>query len=334
MMVFTHLVFLYLVIGVAYGYYVSQDIVPPSEAEITLNIDYNPRLLYPYVILGRYYNAYTDDLRKGEYYFCSCEKESMLKMAKAFDNVYQQKAYDKKLEAPILLGVIGLPYLVILKYCDYDLSENSVEDLINAIPFKESICRRCLNVNHAALAEPFSKAFPYKENKEAEYVFAVNRMIHDGFRVYSDLPYSQLKYHSDKHFDLSLAIGDNLPFLDYVTEDSVPEALFTFFVMNQDTLKNYLYDFAKLNNGDSEAVATASGILLDANLRSSEEILDFLTDDFDKETRQALLEHFPEIERVRDSYKTPVMQSMVGFFYYLIQMLIEKYAELESRVGR
>ena len=159
-------------------------------------------------------------------------------------------------------------------------------------------------------------------------------MIHDGFRVYSDLPYSQLKYHSDKHFDLSLAIGDNLPFLDYVTEDSVPEALFTFFVMNQDTLKNYLYDFAKLNNGDSEAVATASGILLDANLRSSEEILDFLTDDFDKETRQALLEHFPEIERVRDSYKTPVMQSMVGFFYYLIQMLIEKYAELESRVGR
>lgn len=334
MMVFTHLVFLYLVIGVAYGYYVSQDIVPPSEAEITLNFDYNPRLLYPYVILGRYYNAYTDDLRKGEYYFCSCEKESMLKMAKAFDNVYQQKGYDKKLEAPILLGVIGLPYLVILKYCDYDLSENSVEDLINAIPFKESICRRCLNVNHAALAEPFSKAFPYKENKEAEYVFAVNRMIHDGFRVYSDLPYSQLKYHSDKHFDLSLAIGDNLPFLDYVTEDSVPEALFTFFVMNQDTLKNYLYDFAKLNNGDSEAVATASGILLDANLRSSEEILDFLTDDFDKETRQALLEHFPEIERVRDSYKTPVMQSMVGFFYYLIQMLIEKYAELESRVGR
>ncbi|MDD6240156.1 MAG: hypothetical protein PUA93_01025 [Eubacteriales bacterium] len=333
MMVFTHLVFLYLVIGVAYAYNVSQDIIPPSETEITMNLDYNPRLLYPYVILGRYYNAYTDDLRKGEYYFCSCEKESMLSLAKAFDRTYQQKGYDRKLEAPILLGVVGVPYLVILKYVDFDLSENSVEDLIDAIPFKESICRRCLNVNHAALIQPFTKAFPYKENKEAEYSFAVNRMIHDGFRIFSDYTTPEVRYHPERHYDLSLTLGDNLPFLDY-TEDNVPEALFTFFVMSQDTLRNRLYDFAKVGSNNAEAIATASGILLDANLRSPQEILDLMTDDFNKVTKDALLEHFPEIQRVRESFQGPVMQAMIGFFLYLVQELNEKYAELESHVGR
>ncbi len=257
----------------------------------------------------------------------------MLSLAKAFDRTYQQKGYDRKLEAPILLGVVGVPYLVILKYADFDLSENSVEDLIDAIPFKESICRRCLNVNHAALIQPFTKAFPYKENKEAEYSFAVNRMIHDGFRIFSDYTTPEVRYHPERHYDLSLTLGDNLPFLDY-TEDNVPEALFTFFVMSQDILRNRLYDFAKVGSNNAEAIATASGILLDANLRSPQEILDLMTDDFNKVTKDALLEHFPEIQRVRESFQGPVMQAMIGFFLYLVQELNEKYAELESHVGR
>ena len=334
MMVFTRLVYLYKMIEISYAFYVSQDITPRTENEFTLNMDYNPNLPYPYVLLGSCVNAYASSLTQGNYYLCTCDKPALLSFAKRYSSFYDQRNMDLSIKTPIILGLLGLPYLVILKYASFDLSLHSIDELFQKMEFKSGICRRDLNITHASYDEPFRLSFPFKEDMQADYNFATSQMMRDGFKVISDYPLIDIKYRVNYHYDLDSYIDSNLPLFDYCT-DSIPEPLFTFFVMNHDSLKNYLSEFSKLNVENPEANAYASSIILDAYFRDDKTLLNLVFDySRDKTLKEEVLAYFPEIERVRGPYQNLVIEQILGFISYLMECLFYKYALKESYIGR
>lgn len=334
MMVFTRLVYLYKMIEISYAFYVSEDITPRTENEFTLNLDYNPNLPYPYILLGSGVNAYASSLTQNHYYLCASDKPAMLSFAKRYSTFYDQRNMDASIKTPIILGLLGLPYLVILKYASFDLSSHSIEELFQSMEFKSGICRRDLNIAHASYDEPFRLAFPFKEDMQSDYNFAAAQMMREGFKVISDYPLIDIKFRVNYHYDLDAYVDSNLPLFDYCT-DSIPEPLFTFFAMSHDALKNYLVEFSKLNMEHAEANAYASSIILDTYFRNDKTILNFVFDlSSDKTLREEVMTFFPEIDRVRGSYQNIVIQQILGFISYLIQQLFYKYALKESYIGR
>ncbi|MBQ8141797.1 MAG: hypothetical protein IJ194_01400 [Bacilli bacterium] len=334
MMIFTRLVYIYKMVEIAYSVYVSRHIVPENANEFCLNFDYNPRLPYPYIILGTIFNAYTSDIYSDDLYFCQCDKKPMLDFATRFDSLYNQRNMAKEYETPIILGLIGFPYLAILKYKDYDLSVGSIEDLFEKIQFRDSICRRCTSINHSAYDEPFRKAFPFKEDLSADYDFALNGMVHDQFKILSDYALIDIKYHPRHNYDLD-GYGDGLlPYFDYASS-TIPEVLFTFFTPSKDQLREWLTEFGQINMEKVESVAYASSVILDTYSRENKCILNFLFDLNSEDTLlQSVQKHFPEIERVRAGYISSTAQSILGFITYLVQKLIHRYAIKESHIGR
>ena len=333
MMIFTRLVYIYKMVEISYALYVSRDITPSNENEFTLNIDYNPSLPHPYVLLGNNFNAYADNLMDDKYYFCECDRITMKKFAKHYSNYYDSREMDQTIKVPIILGMLGLPYLVVLKYANAVLEDNDIEKLIDQMPFRHHICRRDLQIPHASYDEPFRLAYPFKENLQAEYNFAANQMMKDGFVVVSDYSLMDIRFRKNYLYDLDAHIDNNLPYFIYYSE-AIPEDLFTFFVMSKDTLQNYLSSFSQLNEDKIETNAYASGVILDSFFKNNNVFLQFVFNDEDMTLRELVIRLFPEIERVREAYYDAVIQQILGFMSYLFENLFAKYATRESYIGR
>ncbi len=324
---------IYRKLEIAYAMYVSSDIILSRECEFSMNMDYNPKLKYPYVLLGSSINAYMSDRNDTHFYLCECEKENLLRFAKKYDELYTKRGLNKEIKAPLILGLLGLPYLLIKKYQDYDLENNTVESMIESMEFVPSICRRCLNQNHSAYDGPFRKAFPFKKDLHAEYDFAQNGMIHDGFKVLSDLPLKEIRYDSDHQYDLEGFADNLLPIFECCT-DAVPEKLFTYFTLDQNRLKNILSDFKEVCLSDVEANAYMSSLLLDTSIKNQNVFLDFLFEDINMTLEAKIRDCFPEIKRVREEFVKKVEQQILGFITYLIEQFLKRYAVNESYIGR
>jgi hypothetical protein len=332
--IFSRLCYLYKMIEISYALYVSNDIVKENENEFSMNMDYNPKLRHPYVLLGYLVNAYSDDSNANHYYICDCEKDSLLRFAKKYSALYEERKLNPEIKTPVILGLLGLPYLVILKYQDYDLKNNSVESLIESMSFGSSICRRCLNIPHAAYDDPFRKAFPFKEDLEAEYSFSSNAMMHEGFKIISDLSPSEIHYDPSYRFDLNSYIDNLLPYFD-IADENMPEILFTHFVMGKEKLSDLLNEFSLLNKDNLEANAYASGVILDSYFKDENCLFKFLFDANDPLTlQQRLVKSFSELGRVRKEFLPEVSQQILGFLCFLVESLLKRYARKESHVGR
>ena len=332
MMIFTRLVYLYKMIEMSYALYVSADITPPNENEFTLNIDYNPKRKHPYVLLGSRFNAYADNLFDGKYYLCECDRFAMKKFLTYFASIYDSKDLNSDIKVPVLLGILGLPYLVVLKYSSLTIEDGDVASLIDQMVFRHHICRRDLQVAHASYDEPFRLAYPFKENMQAEYNFSINQMMKDNFFVLSDYSLIDIHFRKNYHYDLDATFDYNLPYFIYYS-DSIPEELFTFFVMSKDTLNHYLDDFGSLNSDIMEANAYARGVILDSFFKDEQVFLNFTFENGDMSLRKMVEKHFPEITRVRDVYYDMVIQQILGFMSYLYGQFFAKYAIRESYVG-
>ena len=319
--------------AMAYGVERSSSFLSSDETPFARNIDYNPKLPHPYVFLGRHYNAYADDAFGKNLAFCLCEKETRRKERKYSLKRFDFSVIPAEFRASVLLGLVGLPYSVVLSLQDVDLSLTSVDELLERIPFKESICRRCLNITHCAYLDVFTKALPLKENSRAEYTFAVNGRLRDGFAFVTSNPISYLVYQKDHHYDLSSDYDPLLPCLNRL-DDSVPEAVFSFFVPGEDKLKDYLYDYQKKALGNAEISAYASGIILDTYKRDNKCILKFINSISETNYRDNLITCFPDVSNIRSEIQENVFQSRIGFFTFLYEKLVLKYVEKEKRIGR
>ena len=332
--VMLRLLYIYHQRGMAYGVWESSSFLSRDDSPFTLGMDYNPKLPHPYVFLGRHYNAYGDDPLGRNMAFCLCDKETRRKERKysyqRFDFSYIPSAY----QASVLLGLIGLPYLRILKFQDVDLSLTSLDELRNRIPFKECIGRRCLNITHCSYSDVFTKAFPLKANSLAEFTFAVNGRLHDGFSFVGGNNLSRLRYRKNHFYDLESDYDSLLPCINRLDGSAIPEAVFSFFSPGEDKVKDYLYDYLKVAEGNAEINAYASGIIQETYKKDSKCLLKFVSAISTVSYRENLLTNFPDVKNVRPEILNDVLQSRLGFFTFLYERLIKKYVEKEKRIGR
>ena len=332
--IFSRLVYIYKMIEISYALHVSKDIVKDNENQFCMNMDYNPSLRHPYVMLGNYVDSYCDSPNDSHFYLCECEKDSLLQFGKRYSEIYDEKKMSPDIKTPIILGLLGLPYPIMLRYQDYDLVHNSMESLIGMMEFGPSICRRCSSIPHSSHDEFCMRVFPFRESLGAEYLFARNRMMHEGFKPVSDKPISEIQFNPNYHYELNSFIDQNLPFFEIATDD-MPESLFTYFIMPKDKLKVMLDDFSKLNIAKSEANAYASSVILDSYFEDDNIIFNFIMDvSFKKRLKEKVFAYFPQMDRVRSEFVNDVCQQILGFITYLFEQFFLRYAQMESHVGR
>lgn len=332
--VFSRLCYLYKMVELSYAFYVSEDIVSEGECEFCLNIDHSPRLPYPYVILGAVYNAYSDDLKKGDFYFCSCEKESMKGFVDRYLQAYLEQPINREYATAVVLGLSGFPFLVTASLAEFDLALEGSEGLFQKLKFRDAICRRCTSISHSAYDEPFRKAFPFKDSMNAEYDFAVNRMVHDGLRLLTDVPVSAIRYSPSYRYLLSGYADPLLPVLSYSGKDT-PLSVYTALVPDPEKVGALLYEYATRNPGNAEAVAYASGVILDTYHSDKEVFLDFIEAMPSGQTwKESVIKYFPEVSRVRDAFLNVTIEAILGFITFMMEKIIYGYALEDSHIGR
>lgn len=325
--------YLYKMIELSYAIYLSRDFIS-SEHEFSLNIDYNHNLPHPYVFLGRDVCAYSDSPFDNNYYLSKNDKESLILFAEKYLKLYEGNHMNEEIKTPIILGLLGLPYLVTLKYSSMKMNSNNVREFFDKMNFQSGIDRRDTNITHACYIEPFRKAFPLKSNNQAEYGFARNGMLHDGFKIISDTDIDDIVYDKDHIYELDGKFDELICFYSECNNE-LPVSIFTFYNMDINILKNRLDDFNKLDNNDIEIKATMSGLVLDTYLENNMVFLNFINEySNDSTLREKVMHCFPQISRVRDAIKDKVMQEILGFITYLMQLFIESYVEKERTIGR
>lgn len=331
--IFLRLFYAYSKRTLAYGIARSTSFLSSDETPYARNRDYNPNLPHPYVFLGRHYNAYADDPLGKNLAFCLCDKETRRKERNSSLQRFDFSSIPTEFQTSVLLGLAGLPYPVILSLQDVDLSLTSVDELREKIPFKESICRRCLDITHCAYIDAFTKSRPLKEKALAEYTFAINGRLHDGFRFVTSDPLQFLTYHKDHLYDLSSEYDSLLPCIHRL-DTTIPEVLFSYFVPDADKLKDELYEYQKKAEGNAEISTYASGIRIDTYKKDNKCLLKFVSSISEKNYRDNLLECFPDVKNIRPEILDNVLQSRLGFFTFLFEKLVRKYVEKEKRIGR
>lgn len=317
-------------IQTSYAIEMAKPALPPlSDYRFGLFGDYNPRLPYPQVCLGKIYNAYKPNLNSDEFYFCKCEKESMAALIEIMVR-QANRNHGGKNTAPLILSAAGLPYEVILKYKDYDFTLHSGREFVEQLSFKEHICRRCLNQSHAALA-PSGVVFPFKDDMEAEFTFAFNRIAHYGALI-TERDMKELTFDPKRRYRL---YDDDSPLLLYL--DGMPLELCGYFMPSVSALKAMMDDFRKEDTGfNPKSVETAlKGILESYEDNGNSIWCFFCTNHFRVSTlnsRASIL--FPRLITVNEEVPEDVMQVVISFLSYFFYDFLKRLAKEESYIGR
>ena len=331
---FIMLASIYKAVELSYAIYVSKDKIKELElSPYSMNIDYQPRLQFPIVHLGRVFNAYSSNDESDDYYFCSCEKDSIYGL---LDRIYSmlEESCPEEIITPLSLSLIGLPYVVVKKYSSLDLKSVTVKSFVNNIlVFKDGICRRCSNIPHAIYKGPFIKAFPNKDDMIAEYSIANNALAHDGMLLMPNIPLNEITYSSSYIYNLKSYFDDRIPNILYYGVQP-PESSYTFFCMTMAKLNDYIHEFIQ-HNKRIEVAALACGIITDTYAKNKEVFFDFIFKKNGNTTLEDKIKSsFPEISRARDNMIENVEQVILGFLTFLMEKFILKYVEKEKGVGK
>lgn len=303
-----------------------------SESTCGIFPDYNPRLVYPYVSLGRVFNGYKPSFDSDEIYFCECDRNSITYFLSLFSNLVLNVEFNDDFSTPLILGMTGLPLEVILKYKDYDFRQHTVDEFVrDCLVFKDHICRRCLNVPHAALGSFFEKVLPFKEDMKAELSFASNALAHD-YRMISCLSNTRFAYKPDYVYD---AMDSKIPYIygAKINEQSICPMI-RFFCMPYSDLKKMVEDYQKTYQTQSEALAMACSIILDDYYKNNRIFLDFLERNSSKNLFESVKLSFTQLSRVREELIPDTIQKILNFIDYLFWEYLMELVRLERRIGR
>lgn len=321
-------------IQTAYALYFFQDVIKSDEHNFRLGYYHSDKGEYPYVILGDLISAYTDDLN-GKYYICDCDKPSIKRFASIiYFNLYDDLEEERYI-IPTLFGTLGLPYLLCLKYLNYDIKENTIIGFINSFNYKHGVCRRCSNITHPTISDmPLLINYPFKDTKISEYKFAENKMLQEEFYI-DDLDRIKIsEFLKVKDFDQL----QDLPIIEYNKSNLPPVTISTFFKMGVDKLKEHLNEYKKIidetNFYNQEALATMSSLILDSYLKDEDCLINYFCKPSKEHWSEKIDICFAEIKRVREQLIKPVKQLLLGFLTYLFEKLINIYIEHEESIGR
>lgn len=333
MYVIGHLLCIYENMKMAYISELSKEISNDNFSEYCFNFDYNPHLVYPYVVFGTRFNAYTDDINGGHFYFCECERESIRNVMNLVLKTYRKREMDPAWLTPIVLGVTGLPFLVAMKLKDVDFDNMSVDDVIDRLEFRQSICRRCLNVSHSAYLGPFLKAEPFKKGDKAELRFANEAFVRDDFMCLD------IENHINGDFSNKSEIGidvedSRLPFL-IPLKNRYPESVYRIFNPTKEEIQDDLFDFSSKYNISQETLAYATGVILDTYNSNPKVMFELMKDTlYEGNLKDKIREYFPQMSRLRKEFEEPVMQVIARYLSYLYQKLVSYYVDKEKHIGR
>lgn len=333
--IFPRLRFVYSIISLAYKFKLAENIIPFLDERVCLDIDYNPKLKHPYVYLGKNFNAYSDDDKGDNYYFCSCDKEAIFKTVETMSEMFIGfENDDKNLRTIALLAISGLPYLVIKKFINYQDYKDVLKDLV----FEDKICRRCLNENHAAYLFPFLKALPYKDEMEADYAFIKNFLAKDGIYFADDYDLSKVKYEPTYFYNLRTNFDYLLPpmFVNK-TSDDTPNSLYRFLSMNETNLQNYLFDFISKSEDDKTNLAVFNNLMIKNFKLDNNFIYKILSNAFllqNSDFKNVIDKYMPSLKSKEDNITYPIYNDILGFFTYLLEIYFSNCALNEKRIGR
>lgn len=321
-------------IQTAYALYFFQDVIKSEDHNFRLGYYHNNKGDFPYVILGDLICAYTDVLN-GEYYICECDKTGIERFATiVYIHLYDDLEEDRYM-IPTLFGTLGLPYLLCLKYLNYDFKKHTIMELTKSFNYKRGVCRRCTNITHPTISDmPLLINYPFKDNKISEYKFAENKMLQEEFYI-DDLDRIRIsEFLKVKDFDQL----QDLPIIEYNKSRLIPMTISTFFKMGLDKLKEYLNEYKKIidetNSYNQEALATMSSLILDSYLKDENCLLNYFCKPSKEHWQKKIDIYFSEIKRVREQFIKPVKQLLLGFLTYLFEKLINIYIEHEESIGR
>lgn len=334
--IFNVLLYIYKMLEVSYALYVSERFVSSNFHEFCLNMDYNARLPYPYVLLGNIFDAYTSDPIRGEYYFCECDKEVI---KKSLENCLENNDVEQlpsEIRTPFILTAIGLPYLVVYHWKNFDFSTNDISSFMSKLSFKEEICRDCTSINHCAFDEIFRKSYPYKEDSSAELRFVRKRMMKDGLFFVYPAELDSFKMPEGYRFDLKAQ-----PYYSKIAScyfedlDHMPEILLRVFRPTKLLMDDIFDALEAKKEFSSEALASAHALLIDSYLSNPDIFFKANENVYDADTlREFVLNNFPEVNRIRSGIVDTVFQVILYFFHMLEEIVLDHYLEKEKKVGK
>lgn len=330
---FASLSLIYRRLEKAYAFYCSKEIVSYNNLAQCMNVDYNPRLPYPYVLLGNIFNAYTNDIEKGEFYFCQCDYKAIKNVLDVMLNTFNESKFPLEYRTPIVLAISGLPLQVILKYRNFDFSEKSSTDFVKQLKFRDSICRKCTNISHCSYGSPFMKAFPLSNTGTAEAVFAQEEMIKDRFFLITDGSFDSFVSMKDLSMNIDSYTSPLFPTI-YCFDDKIPLPVFNTFTFNNISFDEIVEELKKMNFNE-EALAVTIGVIKDTLIQNDKVFCKTIVYyDGSVILKDYIMKYFTQIERVRDELKNQSIEIIITIIYLLYKYLIKQYMDKERMIGR
>lgn len=330
--VMTKMALFYNRLAVAYCYKVSKPLLPTLDVDTYVDTIYVPGLEYPYVLLGRLFNAYgkTPD---GPFYFCSCDYKAMRDVLYHFASSFAEEKLDPDLLSAAVLGMSGLPFQMVLRFASFGVTTSNVDELLSHFPFRDHICARCQGVSIPSISPyfPFSIALPGKENKVAEFVSIRNRMAKDGFLLpYSYFP-EDLRFDPSYKYALRGDVDRKIPYF-YFFRYNVKGPVESFFVLGEEKLSQALKDYLRKV---SDTYARKACLLIQEEMKKNPRALMKIVEEngMGKNLRTVLTEAFPKAQTVSKEDEM-VLHRILGFVTYRSEKLIDYYILQEDVNGR
>ena len=313
-------------LGYAYAFIYGKEVIGKVPDTVYPGSIHDERFPLPYIYLGRVFNAYSDS-ENGDFYFCSCDKESM-KASITYHLQNAERYFGKKYLTEVTLGLAGFPEQFVSRYASYPLSQLNVNEFVDSLNFKDGICHRCQKHALPALTLPFTIALPGKRSRRAEMSNSENLILKDGLIIEKPILFGQYRYDSNIRFDLSEHISNEIPYVVKLGNNT-PDLFLEVLRPDQKEFDTLCASFNRRNRREEDSSA-ALNVIKETYRKDPNVFIDIFTCP-NRESTSALTleERFPSLRNFSGTQKYSIEEKILGFLYMMFEDIFNGYAEKE-----
>ncbi len=316
--------------GHAYAFIYGEEIVGKIPDIIYKGYVYDERFPLPYIHLGRVFNAYSDNAN-GDFWFCSCDKESM-KNAISYHLPEVERHFSRQVVTAVTLGLSGFPMEFVSRYSSYPLKVSTVSKFVDSLSFKDGICHHCQKHSIPALTDPFTLSLPRKDSRRAEKANSENLILKDGLIIEIPLLYGKFRYEPSVPFNLDAHIYNELPYVAKLG-NSTPDLFLKVLRPDPASFKLLCISFENRNRKLDEAMAAAE--IIQKTYQSDPNVfIDIFTyPNRESSARNTMSEKFPAVSEIKDPKKKDrVINMIIGFLFMMFEDMFNEYADKERKM--
>ena len=313
-------------LGYAYAFIYGKEVIGKVPDTVYSGSIHDERFPLPYIYLGRVFNAYSDS-ENGDFYFCSCDKESM-KASITYHLQNAERYFGKKYLTEVTLGLAGFPEQFASRYASYPLSQLNVNEFVDSLNFKDGICHRCRKHALPALTLPFTIALSRKRSRRAEMSNSENLILKDGLIIEKPILFGQYRYDSNIRFDLSEHISNEIPYVVKLGNNT-PDLFLEVLRPDQKEFDTLCASFNRRNRREEDSSA-ALNVIKETYRNDPNVFIDIFTCP-NRESTSALTleERFPSLRNFSGTQKYSIEEKILGFLYMMFEDIFNGYAEKE-----